>query len=117
MRYQKSDPSKRTADGIVFDSIAEMERCEGLKLLQRDGIIREVRYQTHYDLVVNDLKICTYTADFTYIDAATNQVHVEDVKGFKRSKKTGKMLPRVNREFGIKKKLMKALFDIDVEVV
>ena len=117
MRVKRSAPELRTMDGIVFDSIAEMKRFSDLKFLQRSGDIRDLQYQPKFDIKVNDMHICYYSPDATYIRVSTNQVVVEDVKGFKKSKKTGKMLPRVNREFGIKVKLMQAVFGLKVEVV
>lgn len=113
MRIQRSSPDKRTQDGIVFDSIAEMKRYSDLKLLLRSGAISRLQYQPKFDLRVGDAHIAYYSPDFTYLD--TNGVPiVEDVKGWKVSKKTGKMLPRVNREFGLKVRLMKACFGLDV---
>lgn len=117
MRVQRTSPDKRTMDGIVFDSITEMKRYADLKLLQRAGEIRELQYQPKFDIKVREFHICYYSPDFTYIYEHSNAVVVEDVKGWKVSKKTGKMLPRVNREFGIKVKLMQAVFGLKVEVV
>jgi hypothetical protein len=113
----KAAPEKRTADGYVFDSIPEKNRYVELAILQRSGTIRKLQIHTKFKLEINDIHLAYYTADFTYIDCATNRPVVEDVKGHRKSKKTGKMLPRVNRDFGLKKRLMKALFDIDVEIV
>ena len=104
-------------DGVCFDSIAEMTRYGELKMMQRAGEIRELKCQTKFDIKVNDFHICYYSADFTYLRNGSNSVVVEDSKGFKKSKKTGKMLPRVNREFGIKVKLMQAVFGLTVEIV
>jgi hypothetical protein len=73
--------------------------------------------QTKFRFELNGIHLGYFTADFTYIDVPTNAVIVEDVKGWKKSKKTGKLLPRVNREFGLKMKLMKAMFGIEVQVV
>jgi len=114
--HPRSEESKRTADGIVFDSIPEMERWQALSAMQRRGLISKLQYQPLFNLIVNGVHICKYSPDFTYLDER-QKVVTEDVKGFKKSKKTGKMLPRVNREFHIKVKLMKALFDLDVIVV
>jgi hypothetical protein len=116
LRVNKSDPERRTMDGITFDSIAEMQRYADLKLQQRAGLIRELKHHTKFDLRVNGIHICFYSADFSYIDNVSSRAVLEDVKGFKRGKR-GKLLPRVNREFHIKQKLMKAVFGLEVEIV
>ena len=117
MRVQRSDKSRRMCDGIVFQSIAEMERYLYLRQLQRDKVISKLQYEPTFHCEVNGQWICSYSPDFSYIEVETGKLQIEDVKGFKRSEKTGKLLPRVNREFGIKKRLMKAIFGLDVEIV
>lgn len=109
-------------DGIKFDSGAERDRYRELKLLMRVGEIRRLQCHPTFRIVVNEIEICKYKPDFVYerkaapLWAASEQV-VEDVKGWKKSKKTGRMLPRVNREFGIKRKLMSACFGLTVTLV
>ena len=115
--HPRSDPTKRTCGGITFASIPEMDRYLYLRQLQRDKVITKLQYEPTYRFFVNDIHIADYSPDFSYIERETGTLHIEDVKGFKKSKKTGKLLPRVNREFGLKKRLMKALFGIDVEIV
>lgn len=117
MKVRRSAPEMRTLDGIVFDSIAEMNRYATLKLLERQGLIEKLSRQMKFDLVVKGLKVGTYTPDFVYIDRNKNAFVVEDVKGWKKSKKTGRMLPRVDREFHLKLRLMKACLGIEVTLV
>ena len=107
---------KASDDGITFDSLAEHRRYLELKTLQQGHVISKLQAHPQFTFVVNNLPIAKYTPDFSYHDAEGKLV-VEDVKGFKKSKKTGRLLPRVDREFGIKKKLMLACFGITVEVV
>lgn len=116
MRVRRSEPERRTCDGILFDSIAEMQHYGELKLRARAGEIEQLRVHPKFDLRVNDAHICWFCLDFSYVETATKQIHLVDVKGWKVSKKTGKRLPRVNREFGLKRKLLKATFGLDVEL-
>lgn len=108
---------KTTVDGIVFDSMTEARRYVELKLLIRAGEIEKLQCHPKFEIEVNGVRICAYTPDFSYIEMKTKKPHIEDVKGFKRSQKTGKLLPRVDREFGVKRKLMLAVFGLDVEIV
>lgn len=117
MRRSSVPTDLRTMDGIEFDSLLEMHHYANLKILQRAGKIEKLQHEPLFRCIVNDVQICTYRPDFTYLDAQTQALHVEDVKGWRKSKKTGKLLPRVNREFGMKVKLMRACFGITVELV
>lgn len=64
--------------GRMFDSKAEARRGEELFLLQREGEISGLTYQTRFDLYKKP-KI-SYTADFEYLDKELNLIY-EDVKG------------------------------------
>lgn len=103
-------------DGIVFDSLTEHARYRDLKLLQRSGDISKLQVHPTFKFVVAGMEVGKYTPDFSYQRNDGKHV-IEDAKGFKKSKKTGRLLPRVDREFGLKRKLMKALFALDVEIV
>jgi hypothetical protein len=70
-------------DGIPFDSTAEGNRYEELKQLESLGLIVNLELHPAFPLMVNDVQIGTYKADFRYVDVETNEVVVEDVKGFK----------------------------------
>lgn len=108
--------NKITEDGVTFDSAGELGRYRELRMLQRSGEISKLTCHTLFKLLVQGVQVSTYTCDFTYHDRE-DRLHVEDVKGFRISEKTGKQLAMTNREFGLKLKLMRALFGIDVEVV
>ena len=73
--------------------------------MERGGLVRDLERQVKYDIVVNGEKICRYIADFRYKmvadDGSTKEV-VEDAKGFETA------------DFKIKKKLMKAVHQIDL---
>lgn len=92
-------------DGIRFDSKAEARRYGELRLAERAGEIAALKLQPSYLLEIGKLRICTYRADFQYIDRTTNRVIVEDVKGVR------------TREYQIKAKLMKALHGIEIREV
>ncbi len=106
---------KKELDGIVFDSKHEAEVYMQLKLEQRAGAIAKLQCHPTFKFFVNGVLIGKYTPDFTFHDE-TDMLRVVDAKGFKKSKKTGKLLPRVDREFGMKCKLMLACFGLTVEV-
>lgn len=102
MSLRKYHARRTEVDGIEFDSKAEANRYSELKLLQRSGEIKDLEIQVKFPLVVNDIKIATYIADFVYRDCATNAVVVEDSKGFR------------TRDYRIKKKLMLAIHRITI---
>jgi hypothetical protein len=114
MKITRSNPERRTCDNIVFDSIAEMEHWQGLKLLQQAGRIRELKYGTKFHFIIDGVSIGSYKADFTYQDEF-NKTHVVDVKGW-RTSKTGRRLPRVDKGFRLRANLLKALFGLEVEI-
>lgn len=62
----KYGAKKEKRDGITFDSKAEAARYSELCLLQKAGEIQELKVHQRYLLMVNDLKICIYEADFDY---------------------------------------------------
>lgn len=96
---------KTIVDGIRFDSKREAARWQELKLLERAGHIELLERQVKYPLVVCGVKIGTYIADAAYFDKQTGEHVTEDTKGFK------------TRDYIIKKKLMKALYGIEIREV
>lgn len=108
--------NKRTEiDGISFASQREANRYGELKLLQRAGEIRELETQVRFPFVINEQHVCSYVADFTYSEKVPWQERgyedrspqawrpvVEDCKGFRTD------------VYGLKKKLLKAIFGIDI---
>lgn len=85
-----------------YASRKEHRRANELQLMQRAGLISNLREQVSYELIPpqrgTDGKVleraCTYIADFVYTDNATGQTIVEDTKGFR------------TKEYIIKRKLM-----------
>lgn len=91
-RAAKAD--RTDANGVVFDSKAEMRRYHELRLLERAGEISNLRRQVAYPLVVNGKPVlirsdgypngraAKYTADFVYDDPSGWPLEtVEDSKG------------------------------------
>lgn len=93
--------AKRTeVDGVVFASRGEARRYRDLTLAQAAGAIAGLELQVRYPLVVNGVKIADYVCDFRYTEGG-RQV-VEDFKGVRTP------------AYRLKKKLVKALYDIDI---
>lgn len=95
-----------------FDSEKERNRYATLKLMERAGEVRNIQHHKIYSLDVNGVHICNYESDFVYekatlryddIIAAWVEV-VEDVK----SEATKTPL------YKLKKKLMKAIYNITI---
>lgn len=95
---------KVVLDGIEFDSKKESRRYVELRMRLRAGEITDLKYHEVFELNVEGAKVCKYEADFTYIE--NGQLVVEDVK----SKATRK-LPT----YRLKKKLMKAIHNIEIK--
>jgi hypothetical protein len=95
--------NKRTeVHGTSFDSKKEAARYQELLLLERAHKIVDLELQPRFDLVVNDCKIGFYKADFRYTDIKTGSSVIEDVKGMKTP------------VYNLKRKLVKALYGIDI---
>jgi hypothetical protein len=95
---------KTVINGITFDSKKEAAYYGILKLKQKAILIDRFEMQVRYDLVVNNVNIGFYKADFvTYKHGKVFEVI--DVK----SEITNK-LP----VYRLKKKLMKAIYGIDI---
>jgi hypothetical protein len=99
---------KVKVDGIEFDSTKEANYYRDLKLSmhatnEHDRVV-DIIVQPEYDIDFNGVKICTYIGDFevTYAD---RRVEVIDVKSDHTRK-----LP----VYRLKKKLMKARYNIDI---
>ena len=89
-------------DGVVFASKAEAHHYTELKALQQAGVIRDLELQPRYPLTVNGLLCGTYVADFRYVDAASGDLVVTDVKGVRTP------------VYRLKRKLMEAIYRIRI---
>jgi hypothetical protein len=106
-RPNKYFAKKTVAMGLKFDSKWEAERWGQLKSMERAGIVTQLERQIRYDLTINDIKICSYIADFRYLLEEENglfKLVVEDAKGI------------LTPEFKLKKKLMKAIHNIELHL-
>lgn len=104
-RPNKYFAKKTVAMGLKFDSKWEAERWGQLKSMERAGIVTQLERQIKYDLTINDVKICDYVADFRYLleeEDGMFKLVIEDAKGFQTP------------EFKLKKKLMKAIHNIEL---
>ena len=99
-KYGVAPKADRTVLGIVFDSKKEANRYGELRLLERFGKIANLKLQPEFACVVNGKKVCKYTADFRYTTPSGEVI--EDVKGVKTT------------VYRIKKKLVEALFGIEI---
>jgi hypothetical protein len=85
-----------------FASKKEAARYKELLLLEKAGEISDIHTQVRFKLDVNNEHICDYVADFTYLKRDARWRTVEDCKGFKTP------------IYRIKKKLMKAVYGIEI---
>ena len=76
-----------TVNGLTFQSQAEARRYGELKLLERAEKITDLRVHPSFLLQEgflhqgHSVQPITYIADFSYTDAETGELVVEDVKG------------------------------------
>ena len=116
---------KTCIDGIEFDSLKEARRYQELKLMERAGMIKDLKMQVRFELIPaqyeetervgkNGQKLkpkrriieypIVYIADFTYTDENGDYV-CEDTKGFK------------TKDYILKRKLMLWVHGIRVREV
>ena len=91
---------KITRDGETFDSVKEYRRWCELKLMERAGVITDLKRQVKFELIPSqkvDGKVVerpvNYVADFVYTNSFGFKI-VEDVKGVR------------TREYILKRKMM-----------
>lgn len=122
--YRKKNKYKNkkvTVDGIVYDSQKEAVRWQELKLLERGGLIQNLRRQVKFELAETKrqpdiigkrggitkgkviLRSCSYIADFVYEENGVQVV--EDTKGFK------------TKEYEVKKKWLYDKYGILIKEV
>lgn len=104
-RSKYGNKKVKTTDG-VFDSLKEKARYDQLLWMQKVNEITKIRRQVRFPLKVNDQDCGTYMADFTYWKNGI--MIVEDVKS---------AITRKISTYILKKKLMKAVYDIKIQEV
>ena len=108
MKYHNSKIT--TPDG-TFDSKHELQRWGELKIMERAGIIEQLKRQVRFDLVpaqprdglIPAERGVSYIADFTYLK--NGELVVEDAKGYKTA------------EYIIKRKLMRWIHKVVIKEV
>ena len=115
-RYENWKPNKYrnkkvVIDGIKFDSQAEGIRYKELRLLERAGLIKDIKLQTSFELQPSfkkngkTIREITYRSDFDYITKDGRHI-IEDVKGMETP------------EFKIKKKLFEYKYpDLEIKII
>jgi protein associated with RNAse G/E len=100
-RIGKFNNHYTTVDGITFHSKKESDRYIILKMLNKHGKIQNLELQKPFVLSIGKIKICSYVADFVYIE--NGKTIIEDVKGFRTD------------IYRLKKKLMKVILGLDIK--
>jgi hypothetical protein len=90
-------------DGYTFDSQAEFHYYQGLKLLLLSGNISHLEVHPKFPIVVNDVKIGNYYADFRYMENGAQVI--DDIKGVRTP------------VYKLKKKLVEALHGIKIREI
>lgn len=111
-RKSKYHAQKESVDGVTFDSKKEAEWYVRFSMMEKSGLISNLRRQVPYELIPVQReaphttktgklmqgkvleRACTYIADFVYHDEETGKEVVVDCKGFR------------TKEYRIKRKLM-----------
>ena len=102
LKGHKYGAQRTEVDGLTFDSQAEARQYQRLCLLLKAGAIQDLVVHPDWPLDVNGVRVARYIGDFAYTDTATGQRVVMDVKGVRTP------------TYRLKKKLMKALYAIDI---
>jgi hypothetical protein len=105
----KFGAKKTVINGITFDSIKEADYYRQL-LLQKKAKkdterVVSIELQPRYDIIVNSQKIGFYKADFK-VRRADGSIQIIDVKGLKKGS--------AYALFRLKKKLIEAIYDIEI---
>lgn len=122
MVYRKYHNKRVEYERIVFDSLKEKRRYCQLQLLEKQGMISNLRLQVPFELIpaiYEDVTIqlktkvkvkkklvqraTTYVADFVY--ETMGKTIVEDTKGFR------------TKEYELKKKMMRAFLGIEIKEI
>ena len=96
-------------DGIKFQSIKEGRRFQSLRIMEKAGIITDLRRQVTFQLLPSQKgdgrteRPVKYVADFTYQE--NGKTVVEDTKGMK------------TKDYIIKRKLMRFIHGITIKEV
>ena len=64
-------------DGIMFHSKWESKRYSTLKIMEKSKLIKDLRLQVPYEIIVNDILITKYVADFVYIENGKEVIRMQ----------------------------------------
>ena len=105
MSRSKYRNRKTVVDGITFDSKREAERYKELRLLERGGLITDLRLQVPFELIPKQPgeRAVKYVADFVYTE--NGRMVVEDVKGYRTD------------VYRLKRRMMQAKYGITIQEV
>lgn len=96
---------KTTLDGITFASKREASRYHYLKMRMLAHEICDLELQPTYSIDINGFHVCKVKLDFRYVEKATGRTVTEDSKGMD------------NPLSRLKRKLVKAVYGVDVQIV
>jgi hypothetical protein len=104
-KKSKYGNNKVIIDNIEFDSQKEGDRYKLLKTMVKAGVISMLQLQVPYELNQGGTHSLQYIADFVYVETATGETIVEDVKGFR------------TKEYKKKRRLMKKVHNIKIKEI
>lgn len=102
-KESKFKNQRTVVDNIEFASKREATRYQDLKAMLHAGLISGLTLQPRYPLIVNDIKVAHYVGDFQYFENGAKIV--EDVKA---------PYLRKNMYYRLKKKLVRAIYGIEI---
>lgn len=102
-RKNKYNARKTIVDGIIFDSAKESARYCDLRLLEKAKVIKGLKRQVEFPIVINSIKICVWRADFVYTEKG--QEITEDCKGYRI------------KIYRLKKRLVEAVYGIKIKEI
>lgn len=114
MKRKNKYGAKKTigADGRTYDSKLEAKRAHELQLMEKAGEIRNLKYQQEFPIEINEVTVCKYIADFTYLASAGGSEGfmfggtpvVEDCKGVRTA------------VFNLKAKMFRAYYGFAISI-
>lgn len=103
----KFNAQKTSYNGVLYDSKKEAEYAAKFDVLRKaagkDKVVK-VERQVPFSFDHNGVHICKYILDFK-LTMGDGRIRYLDIKGFE------------TREFSIKRKLLKAFYGIEIEVI
>ena len=78
----KYNNEKTVVDNIKFDSKKESSRWQELSILEKSGVIKNLKRQIRFEIVpkTKDERAVFYQADFVYQEVESGKLICEDVK-------------------------------------